>query len=162
MTDPAHPTVEIITQTSHLPATAGAVEALVLLASDLPEAEDDATDRIVQQILAADSPEDVNAIWEATGIERWLDVPLLITSLHRAPSDFEDGIGVYVVIKAQTTGDRRDVVITTGSVNVIAQLIKAHTSDWFPLVATPRGPKRPPKNGRFPYRLELGLVRVGR
>lgn len=47
MTDTPHPSVEIITATNHLPAIAGGVESLILLASDLPEAEDDATDRIV-------------------------------------------------------------------------------------------------------------------
>jgi hypothetical protein len=157
MTTPNRPTTEIIDAATNLRTEVGGLESMVLLVSELPEADGDATDRILAQLLAADSAADLNRPWEASGIEQWLDRALDIRSVTRAPSDFEDGIGVYVVINARAVGTGRDVIVTTGSTAIIAQLIMAHRNGWLPIVATPRGPKRPPKNGRTPYHLEFSV-----
>lgn len=162
MTDTAKPTTDVIVAGERL-TDLGATEALTLMVTDLPEAEGDATERILAQILTAETAEDVNQIWETSKIETVLDVPLLISRVERAPSDFEDGIGVYVVIHAVNQRTHAPIVVVTGSINVIAVLIKAHRADWLPMIGIPRGPKRPNKNGHSgPFRLELGPLRVGR
>jgi hypothetical protein len=162
MTDPKRPTTEIIDAATNLRTEVGGLESMVLMVSELPEADDDATERILAQLLAADSAADLNRPWEASGLEQWFDRAIEIRAVTRAPSDFEDGIGVYVVIQAKAIGTGKDVVITTGSTAVIAQLIMAHRNGWLPIVATPRGPKRTPKSGRVPHHLEFSVVGDGR
>jgi hypothetical protein len=140
----------------------GAKESLVLLVSELPEADpEDAENRILEQLLAARNAAELNQPWQAEGLRELLDVPLVIESVRRAPSDYEDGIGVYVVITAVNQRSGRRIVTTTGSVNVIAQLIMAHSNGWLPVTAICRGPKRPPKNGRTPLHLEFQVVGPG-
>ncbi|HVT14578.1 MAG TPA: hypothetical protein VHQ90_00155 [Thermoanaerobaculia bacterium] len=162
MTENARANQELIVKGELLSTALGATEAMVLLVNELPEASGDATERILAAILTAQTAEEVNAIWDAQGIELYLDVPLRIDWVERAPSEFEDGIGVYVVIHGHNPRTDQPVTVTTGSINVIGILIQAVRNDWLPMMATPRGPKRVPKSGRTPYRLELGPLRLGR
>lgn len=162
MTDTQRPTTEVVDAATNLTTELGATEAMTLMVDELPEADGDAMDRILAQLLTAETPGDLNRPWEASGIEHLLDVSLLIKTVTRAPSDFADGIGVYVVITAENIRTDREIVVTTGSTAVIAQLIMAHRNGWLPIVATPRGPKRPPKNGRTPYHLEFQTLTGGR
>lgn len=134
----------------------GVTESLILLVSELPDAEDDdGQERVLAQLLAAESPEDLNRPWVPIGIEQQMDTPFQILRVTRRPSDFQDGIGVYVLIHAIDVRSGEPVVRSTGSINIIAQLIMAHTRGWLPLTAIPRGPKRPKPGRKGPYRLEF-------
>jgi hypothetical protein len=149
------PVTEIIDAGTAVSTEVGSMESMVLMVDELPEPDDDATERILAQLLRAKSTADLNKPWEAAGIQGYLDVPLRVLKVTRAPSDFEDGIGVYVVIHAVNVRTNEPVIATTGSVSILAQLIMAHRNGWLPATVIPRGPKRKPRNGRFPMHLEF-------
>lgn len=140
----------------------GLRETYTLLINEIPEStSEDAASRILRQILNADTPEEVNAIWEATGLLHRLDRPLLITKLRRRQSDFK-GLGAFLIAEATDESTGEELVITTGAANALGALIKAFVSDWLPARMVFRS--EPVKNnpGATVVVPEFRAVRVGR
>lgn len=133
----------------------GSLRAVELLINDIPEAEDDAVEKILHQLLGAQSPDQLDDPWKSEGLRRLVDVPIRIDRVTRRPSDYEDGLGVYLLIEGHNLRTDQPVTVTTGSASVCAQLVIAHRNGWLPLTVYPRGPKRPKANGRFPMHLEI-------
>lgn len=161
MTEPSRPTAEVIDSATGLALEPGGTETMALMVSDLPEIDpDEAVERILSQLLAAKTAADLNAPWESAGLEAYLDHPLELLSVGRAPSDY-DGIGVFLVVTAKSVRTGEPVVLSTGSVSVMAQLIMAHRNGWLPIVATPRAGKRKTRKGFTAHHLEFLAPRVG-
>lgn len=161
MTQPERPTTEVVDAATGLALEPGGLESMVLMVSDIPEVDpDDAVERILADLLKAGTAADLNKPWETSGLERYLDVPLQILEVGRAPSDF-DGIGVFLVVRATNVRTNEPVVLTTGSTAVMAQLIMCHRNGWLPIVATPRAGKRKTRGGYVAYHLEFTAVTGG-
>jgi hypothetical protein len=153
-------TKELATYDSQiLSRSAEAGRELTLLMNDVPEADEDAYARIIADILGAQTPADLDAAWNANGIDKYADVALRVDSIHRMPSDFDEGLGMYLVVNAVIPGDGERVTVTTGSVSICAQLIKAFNLKAFPLIVIPRKSKRPTKAGYYPMHLEIVAAR---
>lgn len=140
----------------------GLAETYTLLINDIPDrADDDAGARILAAIINADSPEQINEIWESTGLQAFAGHHLLIRRLGKLPSNHR-GLGYYLGIDAldETTGE--EVYATSGAANVLGALIKAYTSDWLPARMVFRSEEirsRPGQHVVIPHFL---AVRVGR
>lgn len=79
--------------------------------------------QIVAQLLAADSDEELENFGNATGWRELMSVPMELHGFRWLPSTFEgQGSAVFFVVSAtrMDTGER--VTLTTGSMNVLAQL----------------------------------------
>jgi hypothetical protein len=136
------------------PATIARFAEMVAL---LPRADDDdgGAERIIEAILNAQTWEDLDAPWRARGGEAYKDVPQRILGAKIRPSDFGQGLGVYVVVDAVDMRNGESITWTTGSVSIVAQLVRAHCVGAFPLLATLRVAERPSKAGNFPQHLEV-------
>jgi hypothetical protein len=125
----------------------------------LPKAEEadaaEAADKIIAQIMGASSWNELDAPWSARGIEPFIDHPLRFDSAKVRPSDYADGLGIYLVcdVADMSTGELAQV--TVGSVSIVAQLVRAWTLGAFPLFATPRKAAKPSKAGYYPLHLEV-------
>lgn len=77
---------------------------------------------IIDQLLGADSDEALQDFGNAVGWRELLDVPVELHGFRWRPSEFEQGAAIYFIVSATRldTGDR--VTLTTGSLNVLAQL----------------------------------------
>jgi len=125
------------------------------MVEDIPEAKtDDGEANIVAAILSAGSLDQLDSAWEARGLESYLDRRVTITGLRKGQSDFADGIGIYLLIDA-TDDQGRKVVLTTGSVSCVVQLVKAHALGVLPATFIPRQAKKASAAGYFPLHLEV-------
>ncbi len=89
--------------------------------------------RIIEEILTSDNP---LAETEVMGGRDLLGVPLRVSSVAWQNSDFEneEGLGIYVVIHAQTT-DGATVVVTSGAAKVVAKVYQLARTGQIPFDA---------------------------
>lgn len=101
----------------------------VLITNEAMPASADDPDRmaaeIVAQILAADTDDELDAMQggNAIGWRELLDVPIELLGFRWRPSDFDEGSSVYFVVFGRRLDDGENVVLTTGSRNILAQLV---------------------------------------
>jgi hypothetical protein len=72
-----------------------------------------------------------------------------------SPRDYAEGLGVFLVCRVDQPHVGEEFILTTGSVSIVAQLVRAHTQGWLPLQVVPRKAAKPSRNGYFPMHLEL-------
>lgn len=153
-----------------VPVTADAPMVLpgqVLAAFDdalmaVPESGEGGMASILLAIAQATDPLDVDAPWRTSDLTSLVNIPLRISGVRRAPSDFDGGLGWFLIVDAANIATGELVTITAGAVAVVGQLVKLHALDAFPVDVVPReSPSKTP--GRSPSQhLEIVRVRVGR
>jgi hypothetical protein len=121
----------------------------------IPEADDDAYVRLIQQIATATDVAELDAPWSMTGLTEYVDQWIVVQGLKRMPSDFADGLGFYLVIDAVPAKGGAPFSVSTGSVNVTVQLVRANALQLLPLTCCPRLSKKPTKDGYWPMHLEM-------
>lgn len=124
---------------------------------EIPDAEDrgGGYDRIFEQLGAAESADDLNAPWETSDAEQLAGVPLTLRGVVKAPAEKPGGLPFYLIVDAvnETTGEA--VTFTTGSVNIVGQLVIANHRHFFPCRATVEISNKPTARGFYPQRLRF-------
>ncbi len=143
-----------------LDSAPGIREAFMLMLADVPEPDDDAVVKIVGAILKAESVEDLDSPWDTAGMRSLVDRPLTVRSITKRPSDYENGMGVYLGCEVLDEMDGEELFVSSGSVSIVAQLVRAHTLKAFPLRVIPRNAKKPTPKGYLPMHLELIRVKA--
>lgn len=112
-------------------------------------------ERIFSQLAGAESIDDLNAPWTAGDMEQYADLPLTIDSISKSESTYGGGLPFFLVVGAvvEETGER--VTVTTGSVNIVAQLVRAYAAGLFPVRARVQIAERPTAKGFYPQRLQF-------
>ena len=126
--------------TVSIPVEGGEIMEIPKWLSTLPIAETDAdvSDRIASQILAADTVDGVLAgLPDTVGLTDLLDQDIVIHDVRLRPSDQEDSLGAYALVAFTRDGETEQGVFTTGSVNVLAQLVRLHQLGAFPAKVRP-------------------------
>lgn len=126
------------------------------MAVAIPEADDsEAYESIVLQLLAADGVDTLNAPWQSGKTESLAGHRLKVESMTRRPSDFGEGLGIYLVIKGtdMNTGERFS--LTIGSVSVLAQLARIHHLNALPAIVELVIAERPTAKGYRPMHLNV-------
>lgn len=126
------------------------------MVAGIPELDDeDASERIVLQLLAATDVTDLNAPWDSATAEDLAGKRLRIDTIARQPSDFQDGLGVYLVCKGLNLDTGEKLVFTTGAVSIVAQLVRAHFLGGLPAICELVIAERPTKKGYRPQHLKV-------
>lgn len=125
------------------------------MAMMIPGETTDAVESIIGAILNAPTWENLSDPWESTDAEALAGKTLLITGLKRRPSDFRDGLGIFLVVSYTDTKSGESKVWTTGSVACVAQLTRAYAGGWLPLYAQVVVAERPTENGYRPHHLKF-------
>jgi hypothetical protein len=118
------------------------------------DSADAAVADIIAQVLSADSVDEVLADTAVMGLREMLDVPFTLWGAKFNQSSFEAGAPFYCIldITPATTGIRG--VASTGAQTVIAQIVRMHMLNAFPLVVKAiYATDKPTANGYRPYRL---------
>jgi hypothetical protein len=159
MTDTERPQTEPV-DLSVLRQTPGLIESLTALAEAVPESTpEEAYARIAAQVLAAEDIEALNRPWQSEGLRAHLDRPLIVHAIKRMPSDYEGGLGWYLVLDCEDARHRR-VVTTTGSVAICLQLAKAWQLGLFPVGIIASEAKRKTARGFTPLRAEVFTAKM--
>lgn len=125
------------------------------MASMIPTETGAAYDRILDQILNAGRWEDLDAPWETDDVAALQGHVIRVDRLERRPSDYRQGLGIFLVIHGvdANTGERR--TITSGSVAVVAQLVKAYALGVLPVFVEFVVAERPTTDGYRPHHLKF-------
>ena len=148
---------DIEEQTEELAVLAPAVvEAFKRIMADIPAAEpDEAMARIVGQILAAETPEELEEPWSGEGMRNLTGRLLRITDVRRLPSEFLSGPGWYLGCTAVLVETGESKFVTTGSLSILAQIGRAVQAGWLPIDVVPREADKPSRKGYRPMHLEI-------
>lgn len=124
------------------------------MAMMLPETESDGGASIIEAILNTADVHELGSPWGEKDQDALVGKWLIFTEASRSVSDFK-GLGVFLVVQAVDCKTGEKLTTTTGSVNIVAQLVRAYTLDSFPLKARIMKAERPTKNGYWPLHLEI-------
>lgn len=126
------------------------------MAVGIPEADDsEAYEDIVAQILNADGIDDLNAPWETGKAEQLAGHSLKIESMARRASDYQGGLGIYIVVKGTDLNTGEKFTLTIGSVSVLATLAWLHYTNALPAIAELVIADRPTAKGNRPMHLKV-------
>lgn len=99
----------------------------LLLSGDTPpevlEDPDAISREIIEQILRAESDEELAAVGKATPWSELLGCPVELYDFGWRPSRFEEGSPIFLVVRGRRMDDGSFVVLTTSGRNVIATLL---------------------------------------
>lgn len=152
MTQPSQPGTEVDTT---LQLSKELVQQFAQMAMAIPGETTDALDSIIGAILGAPSWEHLSDPWESSKAELLAGRTLRIDGLSRRPSDYRDGLGIFLVVHYTDTRTGEPGVWTTGSTACVAQLARAYAAGWLPLYAQIVIAERPTKEGYKPHHLKF-------
>lgn len=143
--------------TDVVPVVSQATMALFAsMAVNIPEADDsDAYESIVTQLLSADGVDALNAPWEANKADQLAGKRIKVEQITRRPSDYKEGLGIYLVIKGTDLATGEAVTVTLGSVSVVAQLARIHHLGALPAIVELTVADRPTAKGYRPMHLKV-------
>jgi hypothetical protein len=134
------------------PELVATFSAMALL---IPEDESNAMESILQQVFGSSTWENLGDPWETATAEHLAGRTFLIERVTRHDSDFSGGIDLFLVVHAVEMRTGEQIVFSTGSLAVMAQLVRAHTAGWLPLFAQLVIAERPTKDGFRPQHLKF-------
>lgn len=110
---------------------------------------------ILAQLFGAEDLDALSAPWETTDIDDLVGKVVRIDSLTRRPSDFKQGLGVFLVVHGVNTHTGESMTITTSSIAVMGQLARAYMLQLLPCYAEWVKADRPTEQGYYPHHLKL-------
>lgn len=116
--------------------------------------------QIVAELLAAENDDDLEFVGQAQGWQELEGIPIEIQGFRWRPSDFtpddptRPGNAIYLVVFGNRMDDGEAVVLTTGSLNVCAQLSNLARRGSIPgAVRMLARAEKPTRNNFYPLRL---------
>jgi hypothetical protein len=125
------------------------------MASLIPSETTGGMERILAQVLAAQHWDDLDAPWESSSAEALAGKQVVISRIERRPSDFREGLGIFLVCHGADYKTGEPVVVTTSAIGVIGQLVRAYALKALPLVVEFVISERPTKDGYHPHHLKV-------
>lgn len=119
------------TDVAELPAKL--VQQFINMVTLIPDAEEGDAAGLLSAVLGGTTMSDLDAPWNG-GRGAPIGPLLCITGIAKAPSDYPGGLPFYLIIDHQTASMPEPKQYATGATMVVAQLVKAHELDEFPLV----------------------------
>ena len=131
------------------------VKTFAGMAMLIPSETTDALDSIIGAILSSPSWEQLADPWETASAERLIGRIIRVDRLTRRPSQYKDGLGLFLVVDGVDTQTGEAIVTTTSAMGVVAQLVKAHVAGWLPLYVEWVIAERVTENGYRPQHLKV-------
>lgn len=152
MTTPSQPGTDIEVGLT-LPAEL--VQQFAQMAMMIPSETTDAVESIIEAILQAPTWENLSDPWETSKVDKLTGKTWIIHDLMRRPSDFRDGLGIFLVVRMSDRSTGESTVWTTGAVACVAQLARAYAAGWLPLYAQVVVAERATSAGYKPHHLKF-------
>lgn len=125
------------------------------MVATLPQDDGNGAESIVDQILNAESFEELDSPWSTTDTDGLIGRVITIRDVKARRSDFAEGLGFYVIASGNDYQSGDPITFTTGSVSVVAQLVRAYVIGALPLVCSLVKADRPTKDGYYPQHLAI-------
>ena len=127
----------------------------------VPESEGDGADRIVLAILQAASWDELSDPWNAEKTAALADVDLAMHTITRHVSSYTEGMGVFLVVHCKRLDTDEECVFATGSVSIVAQLVRAYALGAFPIYGQIKRSDKPTAKGYYPMHLDITASAAG-
>lgn len=111
---------------------------------------EEAQRQITERLLAAETNEELEQFGKATAWGDLLNVPMEIHGFKWIESSFADGPPVFVIVDAVRLDEGARVVLSTGGVNVMAQLSNLARREQFPCIRQLQASEKATKAGYYP------------
>lgn len=98
---------------------------------------------ILERLMTADSLEALLREDETVATKKLVGKPLEFTDCRVMRSNFEGGLGAYLIAEAIDLDTGELIVVNTGATKIVGQLIRAKQRGWLPLKATVKEVGRP-------------------
>lgn len=155
-----------VQNTENVPAVRGSseiaqldeLERLLVSGERTEVVEDPAlmTRQVIEQLLAAESDEELFSSGQAIGWRNLLGLPVELNGFRWRPSSFEEGSNVFFVVFGKRMDNGEPVVLTTGASGILAQLVNlARRGRLVGAVVKMVEADKPTRSGYKPLRLEL-------
>lgn len=134
---------------------AALLEEFAHMAMAIPTQEGNATEDILRQVLQAKTWEELDAPWSTSALDDVLGKPMRLTGAKRMPSSFAEGLGVFLVLTLVDPRTGEKYVKTTGSLAIVAQVVRAYFLGVTAMTVIWRRAERPSTRGYYPQHLEV-------
>lgn len=121
----------------------------------VPDAEEGGVVNILEQIFSAEDAAGLESPWSDQDRGLPLGIVVQVTAMTKRASDFRDGLGFYLELDCIILHSGEVAQYVTGSVSVVAQLVKAYSLDLFPLTIKLVEAEKASKAGYKPQHLEI-------
>lgn len=138
--------------------SAEVIEHVRRLIADIPGDDGTGAERIITQLLAAKTFDDLNEPWESTSGKKLAGMRLRIRGLSQRPSTFEGPVGIFLVVDAADVKTGEQMTFTSSAMAVIVQLAVARDLGMLPMIAEVVVAERPTARGFYPYHLKVLAV----
>lgn len=153
-----------LAQVAQTDAEKALVQQFASMVTSLPVIPQDGGLGILASIFAATTLEELDRTWTDKGEDWALDRDLIFERLEYGESDFASGIGFYILVHGTDPDSGEEFVFSTGSVNVMGQLVMAHSMGQLPFVGRIVRNDRATRNGYHPQHIivsrDQSLVRT--
>lgn len=137
------------------PIDKGLLAKFAEMATMIPAEGGGGMERILEQILSATSWESLDDPWESSKAEQLAGKILRLDYAERRPSDYRDGLGIFLVLHCVDTANGEQVVVTTSAVSVIGQVVRAYALKAMPLYVEFVIAARATERGYHPHHLKV-------
>lgn len=127
---------------------------LTAILETVPTQDEGDVTGILAQIINSDSVEDLDSPWQSAGMGKYNGYALEITSIKRMESDYEGGLGWYLLCEGSVMQTGEFKAFSTSAVACMAQLLVAWARGYFPYQVYVRIATKPTKKGYYPVHLE--------
>ncbi|HEX3513849.1 MAG TPA: hypothetical protein VHT26_07610 [Trebonia sp.] len=121
----------------------------------IPDGGEDGMLSILEQIVAAERPEDLDKPWESSGFEQYLGYALRISNPRKLDSQFQTDLEKFLIVDAVVHSTGEQVVLSTSSVSEMGQILVAHAKGYLPMDFVPTMADKPTANGFYPRHLRV-------
>ncbi len=128
----------------------------------IPAEDGNGAENILRSILSATTWEELSKPWQVSDIDDIIGRRLSLLRALRRPSTYAGGLGMFLVLFLQDKRTGKEYVKTTGSINIVGQVVRAYCLNSLPLEIEWVRATRPTENGYFPQHLEIfdGVTRT--
>ena len=136
-------------------STESPMAVLSVMAEAVPEGGQGGLDSMLAAILGAKEVGQLGDAFESSSSKNLVGHTVRIDYIERMPSEYTDGLSIFLVVHGVNLSDDDPITFTTGSAVIVAQLIKCHHEKWFPVDARIEQAPKPTKDGYYPLRLRI-------
>lgn len=121
----------------------------------VPDVTEEPTPRMLAMILNADTPEQINKVFESRSIKQSAGKVARFNAIRKAPSDFPEGPRFYLIADVTWKDTGEQDVLTISSLMSMIELLAAQQRGWFPLTAEVVQKDRKTRRGFYPIHLKI-------
>lgn len=146
-------------QGNNLPAVQIADETVIQayqsMLMAIPEVEEGSYAGILMQLASATNVYDLDAPFRSDSLATFKDQEIEVRSVRRSESEYEGGLGQFLIVDFVLLASGEKFTLSTGSVTTVAQIARAVSLGIMPFRCIPRVAAKPTKKGFYPQHLEI-------